>query len=342
MSSRARGPFAPAVALAGIFALLDCAPAVRPPDGKPPVPSGSSSTSASSSPLASSSPPPSPLELAVRQELARARSDGLSLRTRADWESLELSVVELGRDGPEPARVSLVGVAQPSAAVVDGTPARFVSPVLGERFPALRGDDARFAIVTAQRCGAGFCEWPRARVFEARPGVFVEAEGPSHPASLADVDGDRVPDFAVELVKVPLCDGCDPARVPDGPDGEALIVVGLETWASGAWVRDLKSYERWYRDGLAEARADAKSLTAIKPKERTKLCPRDVIQDAAIVLVFDRVLGVDAKKATAEADAIVAGWDVKACPAMRGARRPWSELKKDLATASLPSLTRKR
>lgn len=344
-SSATRGAPALAIArtlrpLAPALALLACAPAVLPRDAGPSVPIASTASTASA-PVASA-PPPSPLDRAVAQELARARADGLALRSRADLAPMEVSVLELGRGEPQPARVSLVGVAQPSAIVIDGTPARAVAPILGAAFPDLRGDGARFAVVEAQRCGAGFCAWPRARVFEARPGVFVEAQGPSHPASLADVDGDRLPDFAVELVQVPLCEGCDPARVPDGEDGEALIVVGLESWEAGAWARDLASFERWYRDGLAEARADAKALAAIKPKERQKRCPRDVIQDAAIVLVFARVLGAPAAKASAEADAIVAGWDAKACPAMRGARRPWGELKKELASAPLPTLTRKR
>lgn len=326
------------------FAHAACAPAVPPRDGAPKgagsSSSGASSASAAASASASTIAPPSPLDRAVEAALARARGEGLALGTRDDLPRLEVSALEL-RKGGEPLRVVLVGVGQPEAIAIDGTPARFFAPILGERFPALRGDGARFAVVEAQLCGA-FCEWPRARVFEARAGLFVEGGGPAHPASGADVDGDRVPDFAVELVQIPLCDGCDPVRVPDGEDGEALTVVGLETWDGAAWARDLASFERWYRDGLAEARADAKVLAATPAKERRKRCPREAIQDAAIVAVFARVLGVDAAKALAEADAIVAGWDAKSCPAMRAKRRPWSELRKALADAPLPRLGRKR
>jgi hypothetical protein len=329
-----------ALAVAAVHAA--CAPAVLPRDGAPRAASSSSASSSVPSTGASAiaSTPPTPLDRAVEAAVASARAEGLALGSRDDFARLEVSALELRRAG-EPVRVALVGVAQPIALAIDGTPARFVAPILGERFPALRGDDVRFAVVEAQRCGP-FCEWPRARVFEARAGAFVEGVGPSHPASGADVDGDRVPDFAVELVQVPLCEGCDAARVPDGEDGEALVVVGLETWDGTGWARDLASFERWYRDGLAEARADAKALAATPAKERKKRCPREAMQDAALVAVFARVLGVDAAKALAEADAIVAGWDTQACPAMRTKRRPWSELRKALADAPLPRLGRKR
>ncbi len=275
----------------------------------------------------------------VEAELSRARARGLALHRRVDLLASDVAALELD-EAAAPVRVSLVGVAQPTAIAIDGTPAR-LSIVQGEPFPALAGDARRFAVVESQSC-APLCEWPRARSFEAKRGAFVEALGPAHPASMGDVDGDRVPDFAVELAQIPLCDGCEPARVPEGEDGEALVVVGLESWDGAAFARDLASFEPWYRAGLAEVRADAKALAKTPAKDRKKHCPREVVQDAAIVAVFARVLGVDAKKALAEADAIVAGWDTKACPAMRARRRPWSELRKELGALALPRLARRR
>jgi hypothetical protein len=327
-------------ALAPALAHVACASTGAPREPTRVVASASVSSSASPVVASSSAPAPSPLDRLVASEVASALASGLPLRTRADLPKLEVSVLELGA-GYEPQRVMLVGLAQPASLAIDGTPARFVSPIAGVRFPDLRGDGDLWAVVDAQKCGA-ICERPRARTFQVRAGAFLEGQGPSYPASMADVDADGVPDFAVELVQIPLCDGCDPARVPDGEDGEALVVVGLESWDGADFARDFASYERWYRDGLADARADAKALAAIKPKERKKHCPREVIQDAALVAVFARVLGDPPAKALAEADAIVAGWDTKACPAMRGRRRPWSELRKELSSAALPKLARKR
>jgi hypothetical protein len=341
MSARTRSVVALVLALAAGACVRESGGGIAP---KPPIAASSSAptVAVSASASASSSAPagPSALDLAISHDLDDAAKSGWQHPVVERVPKRGLALVRFVSAAAR-ARVDLVAVDQPTRSI-EGDDVRRVPWIDGEVFPDLRGDRAPWAVLSIQSCPKPFCLRPRERAFEATVAGWVESPAPQYPSSLGDVDGDHIPEFATDLVTIPLCDGCDPDRVPDGADGEALYVDGLESWDGKSFTNELASFRPWYERALAEARDDAKALAETKPKERKKACPRDVLQDAALIHVFSRVLGAPTAKADAEADKVMSGWDFKACPKMRGTRKSWPELRALLGAAQLPKLGRAR